>query len=64
MKIQLIDKQYNNEQFQIDYTYKYEFVLNDLLEKHELTFGHTDDLIEILQQEFSQEIKKYLEAKQ
>lgn len=62
--MELVDKKYNEQSFNVDYKYKYEFTLNSELEKHQLTFGLTDDLIELLKEQFGEEVKKYLNSKQ
>ena len=48
------------KQFDIKYVYVYKFSTVDALEKHDLVFGRTEELIDIMKQEFEQTLRELL----
>lgn len=59
-KIELFEKTYEPETFDLNFKYKYEFWVNSNLHSHELVYGFTEDLIELLKDQFGEELRKYL----
>lgn len=64
MPIKLTNTKTPDNSFKLNYNYSYSFILNDEIEKHQLVNSFPEDFIELLKEQFGEELKKILKYQQ
>lgn len=59
--IKLVDIKHNTDTFNMNYTYEYKFILNSEIKNNELAHGFKDELIQLLTEDFFENITNYLD---